>query len=200
MAIETLLSTRDKPKVHHAGHDLEGLLNTILTVCHYTIGPCGQLRQPSAGDEEIQFNAWFTTESRFALAHKKSISLEAFDISIKPFLPSYWADFTPFLKRLINATWQDFPYIMAPNIATHKAYRKILMDAHSFYSNQQKDSLYYPYASFDIGKRSHTQANPSTARQRAPKRQRIDDDPDAPKIQVPILHSIRSYVESSVPE
>ncbi len=43
MAIEALKPTPDNLFRHHAGHDLECLLNTMLTVCHYTVGPGGQI-------------------------------------------------------------------------------------------------------------------------------------------------------------
>ncbi|KJA13689.1 hypothetical protein HYPSUDRAFT_114335, partial [Hypholoma sublateritium FD-334 SS-4] len=104
MAIKSLKPTQNNLFRHHAGHDLECLLNTMLTICHYTNGPSGNLRQAITGDEEITLNRWFVTDNRLQLATLKSITLEAFELLILPYLPHYWADFAPFLHRLIEAT------------------------------------------------------------------------------------------------
>lgn len=192
MAIESLLSTPDKPFIHHAGHDLEGLLNTILTICHYTVGPGGQLRRAVVGDEDIQLNHWFTKETRLGLACSKSITLEAFDTCIKSALPQYWLDFAPFLQRLIQATWNGYPYLENPNIATHQAYRKILTDALDMY-NREEDSMPAAYAFVPAAKRlaeSDTQQPPQSF-----KRQRTDSGP-SPHIMLPDRRSDTHYLES----
>ncbi len=125
---------------HRPGHDLESLLNTMLTICHYTTGPGGKLRQPLPNDERIRFNTWFTTSNHDDLAFIKSITLEAFKTRIKPHLPQYWQDFAPFLARLIEATWNGYPYLEHPNVATHTAYRAILKDALGMYAQIDKDT------------------------------------------------------------
>lgn len=129
MTIESLLLTLNKPFIHHSGHNLEGLLNTILTICHYTVGPSGQLYKAIAGDEDIQLNHWFTKETHLGLACSKLITLKAFNTCIKPVLLEYWLDFAPFLQRLIQVMWKGYPYLKSPNIANHQAYHKILLDA-----------------------------------------------------------------------
>ena len=125
---------------HRPGHDLESLLNSMLTICHYTTGPGGQFRQPLPGDERIRFNTWFTTSNRDDLACTKSITLEAFKTRIKPHLPQYWQDFAPFLTRLIKKTWNELPYLEHPNVATHTAYRDILNEALEMYARVDKDT------------------------------------------------------------
>ena len=112
----------------------------MLTICHYTIGPGGKLRQPLPGDEKIRFNKWFTTSDCDHLVCAKSITLEAFKSCIKPCLPQYWQDFAPFLDRLIKATWNGYPYLEHPNVATHAAYRAILKEALEMYAQVDKNT------------------------------------------------------------
>lgn len=140
MALEALMHTETptKPFKHHAGHDLECLLNTMITICHYTVGP-GKLREAVAGDERIQLNKWFTNANRVDLAATKSIILEAFNSFIKPVLPKYWEDFAPFLFRLIQVTWKNKPFMECENTATHQAYRDILKEALAKYTLEEKD-------------------------------------------------------------
>ena len=135
------MSTSERPFIHDAGHDLECLLNTILTLCHYTTGPCGQLREIVPNSEKIKLNEWFTMDDRRMLAAMKSIALEAFDTFIGPALPDYWKDFTPFLQHLIDVTWNYKPFLQCPNVATHEAYRNILKDALNKYTLEEKTLL-----------------------------------------------------------
>ena len=127
--------------IHKPGHDLESLLNCMLTMCHYTVGPGGKpFRQPLPGDDRIRFNTWFTVGDREDLAFIKSGTLEAFTTLIKPRLPQYWQDFTPFLERLIKSTWDGYPYLEHPNTATHAGYRAILKEAFEMYRQIDKDT------------------------------------------------------------
>ncbi|KAF8342367.1 hypothetical protein F5887DRAFT_887411 [Amanita rubescens] len=127
--------------VHTPGHDLESLLHSMLTICHYTIAASGKHRQPVPGDERINLNLWFSTKDLDQLACTKSLTLEAFNTRIKPCLPPYWQDFAPFLARLIKATWgENYPYIEHPNIATHTAYRDILKEALEMYAQIDKNT------------------------------------------------------------
>jgi len=140
--------------VHQPGHDLESLLNSMLTICHYTIGPGGMLRQPIQGDDRIKFNDWFTTGNRENLAFVKSGTLEAFRSLIKPRLPQYWQDFAPFLEKLIKATWNGYPYLEQPNAATHAEYRRILIEVLEMYAQIDKD-MPSVYAFTPSAKRPH---------------------------------------------
>lgn len=114
----------------------------MLTICHYTTGPAGQMRHPAIGDESMRLNKWFLTADREDLACTKSITLEAYKTRIHPRLPAYWQDFSPFLERLVRATWKDMPYLEHPNIATHEAYSAILLDALRFFEGKEKPSPY----------------------------------------------------------
>jgi hypothetical protein len=135
------MSTSERLFVHHARHDLECLLNTIVALCHYTTGPCGQLCKIVLNSEEIKLNDWFTTDDQRALATIKLITLEAFETFITLALPDYWKDFTPFLQCLINVTWNNKPFLQCPNVATHEAYHNILKDALNKYTLEEKTSL-----------------------------------------------------------
>jgi hypothetical protein len=111
MAIQALMSTFERPFVYHAGHNLECLLNTIVTLCHYTTGPCGQLCKIGPNSAKIKLNNWFITDNWHLLATTKLITLEAFKTFITPALPNYWKDFTLYLQHLINMMWNDKPFL-----------------------------------------------------------------------------------------
>lgn len=183
MAIEALLSTNSTNYRHHPGHDLESLLYTILTICHYTIGPGGQLRESKTEKKSIEFNKWFTTSDRKDLANTKTVTLLSFDTYIKTGLAPYWVDFAPFLQQLVNVTWDPTARTLleTPNIATHAAYREILLKALDFYEKEDKE-LPAPYAAVPKGKRSRAYhlAFPQS------KRPRLDSAEDhSPEIPLP---------------
>lgn len=174
MAIETLKLPLDSPLQLHAGHDLESLLHTMLAICTYTTGPGGQLRAgPTKSNKTangIKLNEWFSIANRNILAEKKAGTLEAFNSFIKPHLTEYWQDFAPYLERLINATWDKPRLYEAPNVATHKAYRDVLMDALDKYTQEEPQKLAV-YAFVPKAKRPIS--DNFTLQQ--PKRTRIDD-------------------------
>lgn len=128
---------------HHSGHDLESLLYTILTICHYTVGAGGQLREAKTESKEIELNVWFTTAERGQLAKEKAITLQAFTTYLKDGLSPYWADFAEYLQDLIKVTWDTsgVSLIEKPNIATHAAYRNILQRALNLYDHEETASL-----------------------------------------------------------
>lgn len=158
MSIEALLGGASGKYKHSPGHDLESLLYTILTICHYTIGPGGQLREAKLEKKNIQLNKWFTTANRGDLANEKTVTLLSFDMYIKEGLSPYWNDFAPFLQELVNVTWDPTTrtLIGTPNIATHAAYRTILLKALAFYEKVETEPL-APYAVVPTGKRSRSQ-------------------------------------------
>ncbi|KJA23319.1 hypothetical protein HYPSUDRAFT_201598 [Hypholoma sublateritium FD-334 SS-4] len=155
MAIEALISTSSANYQHHPGHDLESLLYTILTICHYTTGAGGQLRESKTESKAIEFNKWFTTAVRKDLANTKTITLLSFETYIKTGLAPYWDDFAQFLKQLVNVTWDSTARTLleTPNIATHAAYRNVLLKALAFYEKEEKE-LPALYAVVPRGKRS----------------------------------------------
>ncbi|KAF8971030.1 hypothetical protein BDZ97DRAFT_1753385 [Flammula alnicola] len=193
MAIEALKPTDNHQFRHHAGHDLESLLNTMLTICLYTIGPGGKLRVAAAGDDEIKLNEWFTTSRRMVLAATKSITLEAFNTLITPHLPKYWEDFAPFLRELINATWDKKPFLESPNIAKHQAYRDILKRALAKYTLEEKEPL-APYATLPKGKRPIEDSQPLRFSKRL--RQSTAEVVVQPRRRD--AHFLESYIESGV--
>lgn len=191
MPIESLWLASKSPFTHRAGHDLESFLSTIITICNYTTGPGGQLRVPMAGDEDMLMNSWFTKEQRRQLACLKSAHLEAFNESIQPDLPKYWADFAPFLCRLVEVTWAAKPFSTKPNTATHQAYRAILLEALNMY-NKTENALHAPYAVVPAPKRLREGRNAEASN----KRQRKDDKPPLVRERSPRPHYLQSYHES----
>jgi hypothetical protein len=201
MAIQALMSTSKKePFIHNAGHDLECLLNTILTLCHYTTGPCGQLREIVSNSEKVKLNDWFTTDDWCMLATTKSITLEAFETFIGPALPDYWKDFTPFLKRLIDATWNSKPFLQSPNVATHDAYGDILKDALNKYTLEEKTSL-GPYAFVPVKKRPFNYEGDQAFRNSKRLRQSESGGPSQKRLRPrhPVSQFLESYQESIEP-
>lgn len=158
MSIQALLSGTSGRYKHCAGHDLESLLYTILTICHYTIGAGGQLRQAKTETKSIELNKWFTTADRRDLANAKTVTLQAFDTYIKDGLAPYWNDFGQFLQQLVNVTWDPKARTLleTPNIATHAAYRDILLRALMFYEKEETGAP-AAYAVVPRGKRSRSQ-------------------------------------------
>lgn len=175
MSIETLRLPLDSPFKYHAGHNLESLLYTMLTLCTYTVGPGGQLRENTNDDisKSIKLNEWFSIALRLPLAEKKAFTLESYDTFIQPDLPQYWQDFSPYLQRLINATWNKQILYRADNIATHQAYRTILMDALEKYTKEETKEL----AVYAFVPKAKRQINNSTSPRKA-KRTRLDNDAD----------------------
>lgn len=190
------MSSPTTPFVHHAGHDLESLLNTILTVCHYTVGPNGQLRKHNnAGDSKLKLNRWFVEEDRTDLAIWKTATLKAFNTFVKPALPAYWQDFAPFLHRLIETTWNNKPFIEHPNSATHQNYRNILTDALNYYIRNETDAL-APYAFVPPAKRLRPEDNEPV---HGGKRQRTDTGSSVTFIpRDNRYHYLYSYNESGI--
>lgn len=154
MSIEALLSGNSGNYKHRPGHDLESLLYTILTICHYTVGAGGQLREAKTETKAIELNKWFTTADRKDLAKEKSATLLAFQTYIEHGLSPYWADFAQFLQELVNVTWDPSArtLIETPNIATHAAYRSVLLRVLDLYNKEETDPP-APYAVLPRGKR-----------------------------------------------
>lgn len=200
MALEALMSSPAKPYIPHGGHDLEALLNTMLTVCHYTEGPGELCKINSERDKKLKLNRWFVEAELTDLAIWKTATLEAFNTFIKPALPVYWQDFAPYLYRLIEATWKDKPFIENPNSAMHQAYRNILTQALNHYNKTEAD-LPAVYAVIPAGKCQRTEESQSQLH--GGKRQRTDVDPDVDPGSIIIprnndRHYLESFTESGL--
>ncbi len=116
------------------------------------------------------------------------VILETPSLLIEPYLPPYWADFAPFLQRLIKATYKEMPYLTADNIATHKEYRDILQEALEKYEREEGDK-YAVYAGVPASKRQYEEpSTDSTKRQRR-------DDPQKIATHPLVLHYLESFNE-----
>jgi hypothetical protein len=153
MSLQSLNVPTGTDFIHTPSDDLESLLYIMLGICHFTDGPCGQVREASKDTNKVlPICGWYeVAESRHWLGRKKCITLESFKDDIEPNLSAYWAPFAPYLQRLIRATFGDVvPYHASRNKATHAEYKSILQDAHKDLPPENPS----PYARILVPKRN----------------------------------------------
>lgn len=112
--------------IHSPAHDLESLLHTTLGIVTFTTGPCGQIRAPT---DHVPLARWYNLTDREQLQKDKAIDLIAYEKEIQDSLPDYWKPFSPYLHRLVLATWPELNPLQSGSVATHDAFREILKDA-----------------------------------------------------------------------
>jgi hypothetical protein len=111
--------------IHSPAHDLESLLHTALGIVTFTTGPCGQIR---ATTDHVPIARWYNETDREQLRKDKAIDLISYEKEIHNHIPDYWKPFSPYLRRLVHATWPGLnPF--SESTATHKAFREILTEA-----------------------------------------------------------------------
>jgi hypothetical protein len=111
--------------IHTPGHDLESLLLTALGIVTFTTGPCGQIRSQA---DYVPLSRWYNETDRGQLRKDKAIDLICYDNEIHRYIPDYWKPFSPYLRRLAQATWPGLnPF--SEIAATHDKFREILQDA-----------------------------------------------------------------------
>jgi len=127
---------RDK-YIHSPAHDLESLLHTVLGVVTFTTGPCGQIRAPT---DHIPLARWYNQSDREQLRKDKAIDLICHEEEILNHIPEYWKPLSPYLRRLINATWPDLKPL-SESAATHDKFREILKEALTDFATNHQESL-----------------------------------------------------------
>jgi hypothetical protein len=111
--------------IHSPAHDLESLLHTTLGIVTFTTGPCGQIRVTS---DHVPLARWYNEIDCEQLRKDKAIDLIDYDKEIHNHIPEYWKPFSPYLRRLVHATWpQGNPFL--ESAATHAKFREILKEA-----------------------------------------------------------------------
>lgn len=143
MAIEALLLP--SKFLHEPRHDLESLFYVILAVCSYMTGP-GWLRSPIPMEHElsIPMNEWWDTNDRHLIARAKALAMSAFEECVLNRLPDYWKDFHDVLFALRNAIWKESSVVLIqPNVATHDAFLKILVEARDRYRHSKEPATEY---------------------------------------------------------
>lgn len=132
--------------VHGPAEDLESLLHTIITIVTFTAGPCGQVRMPK---DHIPAARWHNEIDREQLRKDKAIDLIAYEKEMQPYIAEYWQSFSPYLHRLIKATWtSQFSY---QSVASHREFREILQEALQYFNTDpQLEEAPCHYARFTL--------------------------------------------------
>ena len=138
--------------IHSPAHDLESLLHTIFGVVSFTVGPCGQIRQL---DDHVPHARWYNEPDLEQLLKDKQIDLIFYDRGISNHLPDYWKPFSPYLRRLVHATWPKMP-TLSESAATHDAFREILKEALEYFATTNPPETPAPYARITAPKRSRS--------------------------------------------
>jgi len=112
--------------VHDPAHDLEALLYTAIGLITFTTGPSGQLRAPN---EHVPLARWYNEIDPEQLRKDKVIDLINYDSEVNKYVPDYWQPFSPYLSRLIEATWPKSNPFSNRAAGTHSAFREILKEA-----------------------------------------------------------------------
>ena len=111
--------------IHSPAHDLESLLHTALGIVTFTTGPCGQTRVRT---NHVPLARWYNETDREQLCKDKAIDLIYYEKEIHNHIPDYWKPFSPYLRRLVRATWPELnPF--SESAATHDTFREILKEA-----------------------------------------------------------------------
>ena len=145
MALDSLKWKNPSEFTHQPKHDLESLFYVIITLCTYVEKP-GHLRSPIpvANDPTICLDQWWAEGSHRELARIKGIALSSFKNCTLSCLPAYWDDFHPVLEELHAAIWAEKSFVVdQPNIATHKAFLRILNKAKKFYKAKGEEPYIY---------------------------------------------------------
>jgi hypothetical protein len=111
--------------IHGPAHDLESLLQTALGVVTFTNGPCGNFRAPT---DHVPMARWYNEIDREQLCKDKTIDLLTYNLEIEGHFTEYWKPFSPYLRRLVSATWPDRTPPMSSQ-ASHKVFKDILEEA-----------------------------------------------------------------------
>ncbi|KAF8968353.1 hypothetical protein BDZ97DRAFT_1655208 [Flammula alnicola] len=112
--------------IHAPAHDLESLLQTVLGIVSFTDGPCGKCR-PHA--EHVPVARWYNEIDQEQLFKDKAFDLLSYDREVDRYIPEYWKPFSPYLRRLISATWTGSNPVALSSQASHKVYTDVLEEA-----------------------------------------------------------------------
>ena len=123
MAIEILLEM-GKNFHHHLRHDLESVLYVIIWICTHMEGPEVERKDST----KLTIRKWLNLEVELRdLGHIKSGHIDDADRAIIREFTTYWADFGPFVLKLIRAFFPS--RASEPNSINPDAMVSILEDA-----------------------------------------------------------------------
>jgi hypothetical protein len=123
------LITFPQPYIHQPHHDLESILYVILYICTYFKGP-GVMRTATDFPElrSVPLERCFRNDGIRDIGRCKIALMSTFKTSILPKFTPYWADFTPFVQRLIETCFPSMPDFS--NGLTHDSMLIILREAY----------------------------------------------------------------------
>lgn len=102
--------TFPKPFTHHPRHDLESILYVILYICTYFKGPSIERSETDFPEmSSIPLERWFRRDGVKDIGRYKLGMMVTFESSILAKFTPYWADFVPFVRRLIQSCFPHFP-------------------------------------------------------------------------------------------
>jgi len=128
--------------IHSPAHDLESLLQTALGIVTFTNGPCGKFRAPT---DHVPMARWYNEIDREQLLKDKGIDLITYNKEIEGHFTEYWKPFTPYLQRLVSATWTERTLPMSSQ-ASHKVFKDILEEAlKALKTHAEVPGKYAPY-------------------------------------------------------
>ena len=126
MSLASLDKNNRRSYVHDPAHDLESLLYTAIGIITFTTGPCGQLRPPN---EHVPVARWYNEIDPEQLRKDKAIDLINYESEVNKYIPDYWQPFSPYLSRLIEATWPQSNPFSNRAACAHSVFREILKAA-----------------------------------------------------------------------
>lgn len=172
--------------IHSPSHDLESLLQTALGVVTFSTGPCGQIR---ALTDRVPLARWYNEIDLEQLRKDKAIDLIQYEKEILNHIPEYWKPFSPYLNRLIRATWPESnPF--SDSAATHDTFRQILQDALTYFTTNFPET---PCKYARVTKRSR----PSVDEGRYPYKLRRRDVSDTKRLpQLAVVKPLSQWTDS----
>ena len=173
--------------IHSPAHDLESLLHTTLGIVTFTTGPCGQIRVPT---DHVPLARWYNETDREQLRKDKAIDLISYEKEIHNHIPDYWKPFSPYLRRLVHATWPELN-LLSESAATHNTFREILKEAlTNFTTNLQETPCNYARVTL---KRSRSPGNEG----RYPYKHLREDVSDATRLpQLAVIKPLSEWTDS----
>jgi hypothetical protein len=95
---------------HQPHHDLESILYVILYICTYFKGPSiERLGMDFPEMSSVPLERWFRRDGVKDIGRYKLGMMVTSESSILAKFTPYWADFVPFVRRLIQSCFPHFP-------------------------------------------------------------------------------------------
>ncbi len=178
MPIASLDQATEGKYIHQPAHDLESLLQTIMAIVCFNDGACGEAR-PAL--DRVPTSRWFNEVDRDQLHKDKTMDFLYYKRDILASVTEYWQPFSPFLARLINATWPDMLKLPLECSPTHKEYITILKEA--LQAMRKLDDPLAPYADIKLSQgQKRSRPSEDDSRYPYPSKYSRSNDPNCPRL------------------